>query len=378
MKTTLNPLSNSRLTWNAASSSPTSVWVAVAFLTMIAGSANAHGPDPDPRARPIAVGEGAPGALTGAIEVTNERERPVEIYIDGRFALEVRGRSTQLIDGVPNGIRVVSYAGLGRDSGSRWSTDRVEVRIDRRSSLRIAPLRGSAAIRNLSGVAMRVRLGDLELGVVAPGAELLTPALPAGRYTLVAAPVAMPRVKPQTQEVYVEAGEVARAELRAFAASLLVENPFRRRVEVFIDGVKVGRIERNSRGRIDRLDPGLVRIELRGEGRILATDTIELFPGREVQWAPQVARFGAIEFYNPTREAVRVTVGVDGFRLGAAQTRVVTNLPTGVVQIQLTTDDGRIVMHEATVMPGETQRFEIPRAWVTSPEDRPVVRPYPR
>ncbi|MBL8786438.1 MAG: hypothetical protein JNJ59_16165 [Deltaproteobacteria bacterium] len=370
MKTMLNPLSPARRSC--------STWVAVALLSVMAGTANAHGPDPDPRPRPIAPGEGAPGALTGAIEVTNERERPVEVYVDGRFAIEVRGRATQLIEGVPNGIRVVSYTGLGRDAASRWTTDRVEVRIDRRSSLRIAPLRGSVAVRNLSGVAMRVRIGDLDLGIVTPGAEVLSPALPAGRYALVAAPVGMPRAKPQTQEVFVEAGEVARAELRAFAASLVVENPFRRPVQVFIDGAKVGRVERNSRERIDRLDPGLVRIELRGEGRILATDTIELFPGREVQWAPQVARFGAVEFYNPTREWVRVTVGSEGFRLGPAQTRVVTNLPTGVVQVQLTTDDGRIVMHEATIMAGETQRFEIPRAWVTAPGDRPTVRPYPR
>ena len=79
-----------------------------ALLSTVAGAAAAHGPTPDDRPLPA-----LPGPLVGAIEITNERDRPVQIYVDGRFAVEVRPRTTDVIERVPNGVRLVSYMGGG-------------------------------------------------------------------------------------------------------------------------------------------------------------------------------------------------------------------------------------------------------------------------
>ena len=339
-----------------------------------AGAARAHGPDDVPPPREVA---GLPGPLVGAIEITNERDRPVQVYIDGRFALELRARTTDVVERVPNGIRLVSYAGMGRRDDDRWQTDRVEVREGRRAALRIAPLRGAAVIINQTGLRLHVIFDKIDLGMLDPGREVVTPPLPAGLYRLSAEPHGWARQRTQVQDVMIVPGEVVRAELRSFAASLVVDNPFPNKIGVWLDGQRVLRLDRFESGRLDHLEPGRARIELRRDGRVLASDLIELVPGRETRYAPHAVRHGALEVRNPTQQPVRVTIDeTNGFRLDPGAVRLIPELAPGVHTIQLTTDDGRIIKHETRIDPGETARFEVPQAWLT-PEPAPV-RPRPR
>ena len=346
-------------------------WALVALSSTVAGVATAHGPDD----RPIPE---IPGPLVGAIEITNERDRAVQIYVDGRFALEVRGRTTDVVERVPNGVRLVTYAGGG--NGPAWQTDRVEVREGRRAALRIAPLRGRAAIVNRSGIELHVMLDELDLGMLAPGRELTTPPLAARTYRLTAAPHDWDRSRPQEQEVTIIAGEVVRAELRPFFASLIVTNPFPHKVSVFLDGRRVDNIRRGDSERFGDLQPGRVRVEMRHEDRLVASDVVELATGRENYYAPPLTRFGALEVKNPTRQAVRIALeGGDadtGFRLEPGQVRLLREIEAGPLTIQLTTVDGRIVKHQTHIVAGETRRFEVPVAWVDYDEPAPV-RPRP-
>jgi len=240
--------------------------------TLIAGVGAAHAQSPHDRPPPLDL-PGLPGPLVGAIEITNERDRPVQVYIDGRFALELRPRSTDVIERVPNGVRLVSYAGMGRRDDDRWQTDRVEVREGRRAVLRIAPLRGLAAIVNATGTRLHVRLDKIDLGLLDPGRELLTPPLPAGTYRLAADPLGW-RHGPLVQDLRIVPGEIVRVELRAFAASLVVDNPYPNKIGVWLDGQRVMRLDRFESGRLEQLRPGRVRIELRRDGRVLTSDLI--------------------------------------------------------------------------------------------------------
>lgn len=330
--------------------------------------ARAHGPDERPV--PVQPGEPAnlPGPLTGSLEITNERDRPVQIYLDGRFALELRARSTDTLERVPNGVRLVSYVG---SDGARAQTDRVEVREGRRSSLRIAPLRGQVAIVNRAEVDMRVSLDEQDLGVLRVGRDLVTPPMPAGTYRLVAAPVGWKRAAPQAQEVVVIAGETVRAEIRPLAATLVVSNPFPRPVVVFIDGERTTRLGRLESERIPNLEPGATRVELRDDRRVLASETISLAPGRESYFAPQLVRYGSLEVRNPSRRAVRITLdGKSGFRLSPGASRTIGDLEAGRLVVQVTLDDGRIVKHDTDIVPGETQLFQVPLGWF-EPDYRP-------
>jgi len=349
----------------------TSVVLALAALLVTGGAASAQGPDDRPP--PI----DAPGPLVGSIEITNERDRPLQIYVDGRFAIELRARTTDTLERVPNGIRLVSYNGAGGRDAARWQTDRVEVREGRRASLRIAPLRGQVAIANRAEIDLQLMLGDIDLGVVKSGRELVSPPLPEGSYRLSAVPLGWARSKPQVQDVTIIAGETVRAEIRSFAATLVVSNPFPRRVTVWIDGERYTRLDRLESERIGRLQPGRVLAELRDNGRVLASEMVDLFPGRETYFAPQPIRYGALEVRNPTREPVRVTLdNSGGFRLAPGAVRAFDNLAAGPIVIQVTTEDGRIVKHQAQIIGGETNRFEVPYG-ITGPENVPV-RPRPR
>ncbi len=277
--------------------SPTSFTAILMALTLaLPAAAEARGPDD----RPPPVG--LPGPLVGAIELSNERDRPVAIYLDGRFAIEVGARSTTVLEDVPNGTRLVSYPVSHRGPEPRWQTDRVEVREGRRTALRIARLRD---------------------------------------------------------------------------ATLVVTNPFARKVGVWIDGHRATRLGRHESERIGGLEPGRVRVELRDDGRVLASDVVELYPGRESYFAPPLVRYGAVELVNPTRRAVRITLeerpggarlpgGLDaaGFRLAPGQRRVIGEIGAGALTIQVTTEDGRLIRHEATIVAGETTRFEVPYAWI--------------
>ena len=342
------------------------IWFTVMATMLMTGGASAHGPDD----RPPPTGEpaGLPGPITGSIEITNERDRSVQIYIDGRFVLELRARTTDTLERVPNGIRLVSYVG---SDGARAQTDRVEVREGRRASLRIAPLRGQVAIVNRAEVDMRVTLGEIELGVVRAGRDLITPPMPAATYRLVAAPIGWKRVAPQSQEVIVVAGETVRAEIRPLAATLVVSNPFPRAVVVFIDGQRVTKLGRLESERVQNLEPGPARVELRDDRRVLAAEVIDLAPGRESYFAPQLVRYGSLEVRNPSRRAVRITLdGKAGFRLSPGASRTIGDLEAGRLVVQVTLDDGRIVKHDTDIVPGETQLFQVPLGWF-EPDYRP-------
>lgn len=356
--------------------------IGAVFLMALAGLTSAAAAAPGDRPPPV----GLSGPIVGSIEISNERDRPVAIYIDGRFALEVGARRTEVISAVPNGIRLVSYAGAGHGEGLRWQTDRVEVRENRRAALRIAPLRGRVAIFNGARTEMRVSIDGTELGRVMPGREIMSPPIRAGRHQLTAHPIGWDRTPPQVQEIVIAPGEVTRAEVRAMAATLVISNPFRRRTAAFVDGRHVADLDRLESQRITGLRPGRVSVELRHRRRVLASEVTELVAGRETYFAPQLLRSGALELNNGTQEPVRITLVeqpggarlpqhmADGFRLDPGAARVVDDIEAGALVVQVTTRDGRIIKHETEIIAGRTARFDVPYAWLGEPAPRPRRR----
>jgi hypothetical protein len=347
-------------------------------LTLTFGGSALARPTPLPE-RPSEI----PGPLVGSLEISNERERPVQVYIDGTFAIELPPSTTRVLPDVPNGMRLVSYGerGEGRERGARgeaggYVTDRVDIRIDRRAAIRIAPLRGFISVRNTTGMNMRVSLGTLDLGLLAAGREVLSPAMPAGSYVLTAVPSAR-RLRPQTQDVVVRAGDTIAVELRPFTSSVVIDNPFPHPVNVFIvenGGKRVANIKRFESARLDDLDPGRVTLEMRQGGQRLAVGVIDLMPGAEQRWSPVAARVGQLEVINPSGSRVRVAIeGVDDFALNPGTSRVVTSVPEGPVNVRLTTAEGHTIVHEVIVVANRVERFEVPRAWLT----RTPVRPHP-
>lgn len=337
--------------------SKTLAWTLLAGLVLTGASASARGPEglPDDAQR-FAIGE-LRGPLTGSLEVTNERARPVQLYIDGRFAIEIAGRTTAVVPDVPNGLRLVAYG----DRDHRFQVDKVEVRIDRRSALRIAELRGVAIIRNASPSPLRVVLGDSDLGVLNPGAEVSSAPLMEGTYTLTSMPRDGRGILPRNERVTIRAGESTRVALAPFFALLTVRNPFPFDVSLFLDGQRIAKIDRFAEVRLDTLMPGHVRAELRGHHKGLVADVLDLDAGKLTRWDPQVARYGDLEVLNPGRFPVRIQLGtMAGFRLAPGESRFFSNLSAGPLQIQVTLDDGRVVVHPTEVRGGERGRFEVP------------------
>ncbi|MCC6619945.1 MAG: hypothetical protein IT385_01740 [Deltaproteobacteria bacterium] len=355
----------------------TLLWTLLMGLVTTATTASARPPYQPP---PIDVDEpgdllrdpGLGGALTGSIEISNERHRPMKVFVDGRFALEVGARATAIIPDVPNGVRLVAYG----DRRGAFEVDRVEVRIDRRAALRIAPLRGVAVIRNESGVPMRVRFGDDDLGVVQPGRELESAPLLSGVYTLSYVPQGR-GIAPRTERVTLEAGERTRIALAPFFAELVVRNPFPFDVNLFLDGKRVGKIDGRDELRLDALVPARVDAQLRKQGKVLAGATLDLDAGRLVRWDPPGPRFGDLEVVNPTRFPVRVQIGsMTGFVLRPGETRHFNNLDAGPTNIQVTLEDGRVVRHVLTIEGGERERFEVPRSQGDGVHQPAPVRPF--
>lgn len=343
-----------------------------AGLVLAATTASARGPvgEIDDGQR-FAIGE-LRGPLTGSIEVTNERNRLVQLYVDGRFALEIAPRSTAVLPDVPNGIRLVAYG----DRDHRFQVDKVEVRVDRRSSLRIASLRGIALIKNDSGIAMRVVFGDSDLGTLQPGQDISSPPLMEGTYTLTYQPRDAHGIPARNERVSIQAGETARVSLAPFFAALTVRNPFPFDVSLFLDGQRIAKLDRFAELRLDTLRPGHVAAELRAKhNKVMVANVVDLDAGRMTRWEPQVARYGDIQVVNPGRFPVRIQMGgMTGFRLGAGESRFFSNLDAGRIDIQVTLDDGRVVMHAAEIRAGERAVFEVPAGgWAPS---HPVpVRP---
>lgn len=313
------------------------------------------------RPTPVPPPASLPSPLTGSIEITNERQRPVEVYIDGTFALELPGLTTRTLPEIPNGVRLVSY-GNRRD----FQTDRVEVRIDRKVALRIAPLRGLVTVRNTSGLPMRITLDDIDLGVVAPDREVMSPELPAGTYVVTATPRER-GLRPQYQDVMVRPGETSLVTLRPLFAALRVDNPFPHQVNVFVDGRRETKVDRFASVVIPDLEPGRVSLEMRHRGERLVAEVLELSAGAEARWVPRPLRLGTLEVYNPTGSHVTVTLGEghEGFALKPGE-RKSTALEAGPVRVQLMTRDGKTVVHEVRVREGRTERFDVPRVWMAT------------
>lgn len=331
---------------------------------LAAGTASAR-PTPVPLPNGVRPGgeadpaKGIPGPLTGSLEITNERHRPVEVFLDGTFALELPALSTRILPDVANGVRLVTY-GNRRD----FQTDRVEIRIDRKVALRIAPLRGQVTVRNTSGLPMRITLDEFDLGVVAPDREVTSQPLPAGTYVVTATPRERAG-RPQIQDVLVQPGETSVVALRPLFASLRVDNPYPHAVNVYVDGSRETRLERLASLVIPDLVPGRVTVEMRQRGERLAGDTLELMAGTESRWAPRPLALGTLEVYNPTGSVVTVSLGRGAdFMLRPREHKAMT-VEAGQVQVQLTTRDGKSIVHDVRVRADQTERFEVPRVWVS-------------
>lgn len=322
-------------------------------LLSLASTATAYGPNNPPMGDDDTPRfEGAGRALVGSIECVNDRDRPAKIYIDGAFAAEVPAHARTVIPDVPNGVRLVSYRSGGR---RQWQTDEVNVGIDRRAMVRIAPLRGQALIHNRTGQTISVRLGSIEVGTVWPGADIESPVMPAGAYLLVAEPYRIKGIPGSTQNIIIRGGETTEVDVDPFVATLVVKNPFPFRVGLWVDNQRMGWIQEHGVERFTALQPGRARLELRKTGAPLATAVVDLDASREVVWdggvqptfelrpPPIQVALGEVEFVvtSGRRGAIRVELpGLTPFDLGRGESRVV-QLPEGSTTATIVTPGGR-------------------------------------
>ena len=267
--------------------------------------------------------------LDGSLTVVNDRFIPVSIAVDQEPLGIVAPKSVRRFADIPNGVRVVRVTSKGR----RAHVEHVSVGVSSVSTLKVAPQRGSASIKNDSSVKMRVALDGRTLGTVGPGRTLSTGLLLPGRYRVTAVPVARRWAKVAGQvdlPIFIQAGVENSAEVAPFLASVRVTNPIDRRVAIILDGKRVGTIKPRGQLVVDQQIPGAHRAELRTKGHTVASAALHLVSGEVRTWRPRVAQIGQLKLRNNTGR--RIGVAIDGRRQGIlepGEIRVFEDLPVG-------------------------------------------------
>jgi hypothetical protein len=282
--------------------------------------------------------------LDGRILIENQRHQPVTVSIDGeRMARLGPGEAREFRD-VPNGIRLVQV------DGARGADDRarVAVPVDGVAVYRVEALFGQAHIINDSGVRMRIVLDGRELGVAAPGQVVESWPLPPGTYSVEARPAdgryaGGPALK---QSFFIRRGEQPRVAVGAWHARLDVFNPFPFAANLWVEGERVAQLSPGETRVFARQVPGALRVELKRDGRLLASDTVRVAPGGDAMWRPIDVRRGDLRVGNRTGLRVRVSVdGQDHGELRDGDVRVFAGLDAGVHLVTLSVG-GRVIEQE--------------------------------
>ncbi|MFT7578552.1 MAG: hypothetical protein ACI9MR_000210 [Myxococcota bacterium] len=314
----------------------------------------------------------AHGPLTGEIEVTNDRFRPVTVWLDGQSVATLAPQARKVLRSVPNGVRVLEFAG----PRGRAQVERVTVRINKRVSYRVAPVRGQALIKNKSGVDVRLVLDGQDLGRLNTGANVSTGPMRPGTYELVAKPMGEFRgAPPMRRTIRISQGETQKVRLKHYLARVSVTNTARGPARLFVNGAPAGRVQPGASLSIADLAPGKVELSLRRRGDVLASTSMRLAPGGTAAWTPAIVRVGSLDVTNRSRRTVTVTVG--GQRIGAlmpGQSRVVSDLRPGSIRVIATTPGGRRVVTEERVVAGRVAAVDVNMrgAGIDSHRVRPV------
>lgn len=136
---------------------------------------------------------------------------------------------------------------------------------------------GKLVVRNQSGIAQQLTIGDRSFGLIRPGA-IKTLDLPAGRHVVTwtsAGRFAMTerevvRISPHEREVL---------RLTPATAALKVKNPYRFAVRLVVDGKRVGTIAPGATLSVSGLAPGRTEVELFRGNQKLEDQTMRLTRG---------------------------------------------------------------------------------------------------
>ncbi len=323
-------------------------------LTTIGGVAVA-GPGYGPANGP-SLDKAIAGPLVGKLKVRNDRMRPVTVYVDGERAVKLGPNESKVLRNLPNGVRQVSVAG----KRGPVETSRVRIGIGDTAKLRIAPRFGTASIINSSGLMLGMRLNGERLGKVYDGKRIDTGPLAPGPHTLVArAPNGGPTV---TKTIHVRPGQRETVRLAPMLGEVSVRNPFPFKVKVYIDDVRVAKLQPNQSTVITGRLPGATRIIMKKRRRVVASSSINVVAGARADFAPQVAMTGSVRVHNGARRPL--SVQLNGKNIGYLQpgaTKVVDRVSQGHVQVVGVSNSGRRITKTVYVQPYREALVELNR-----------------
>lgn len=193
---------------------------------------------------------------------------------------------------------------------------------------------GGVDISNELDQLMVVRLDDMEVGRLAPGAAMRIGDVPAGNHELAADAIGAGRS--QTVERFVSPGQFTRWTLRPEAGRVIVFNDSDDALLVSLNGSPYGRVEPEARKGFDGLVPGLWQLDavgIRSGWRRSVKFTLREGATESVLVAPPMA---VVVVDNGSGELVKVSVGgMKTESVGPGSTELLS-VPSGtrVVQIE--------------------------------------------
>ena len=303
-------------------------------------------------------------SLDGQIRIVNDRVVPIKVAIDGVPAGKVNGSESQVLVGVPNGVRLVTVSsGHGRDGNRHKHVERVSVPIDGTAKLRVRARLGMAHIRNDSGVTLRIKIDGVRTDTLRSGRHFRTEPLRPGAYTLIARPTDRGAANgvELKRKIEIRAGQVFDLRLPKWHATLAVTQSVGKRARVVLDGRPLGRVQRGERARFDGLSPGRHTLELRRRGETLAKATMYFEPGETSTWRP-IAPQGEIHVTNHRRRAV--TVRIDRERVttvAPGQTERIRRVRVGSHTVTVEHANGREIAHHVDVASASVVSLDIER-----------------
>lgn len=119
---------------------------------------------------------------------------------------------------------------------------------------------GKLVVKNKSGVAQRLTIGDQYLGLIPPGASKLI-VLAAGRHEVTWTSAGRFALT-ESEIVRISPNERETLRINAATAALKVRNPYRFAVRLVVDGKRIGTIAPGATLSVSGLAPGRVEVEL--------------------------------------------------------------------------------------------------------------------
>ena len=296
----------------------------------------------------IAPAASAATRLDGELIVENNRFRAATIYLDNVRKGKVAPREALLLRHVPNGLRLLRFDSPGLPA----RTVEVRVKPRQKANFLIKAELGTAAVRNRSGISMRIALNGRSVGVVANGERLKLGAMQPGHYRVTASPVESFGVKTPTiiRDLHVVAGARAKVRIGAYLGAIEVTNPFHERVSLFVNHRKVAKLGPRATMVLPNQVPGTHAMTLRFKRRVLAEGSLTVPVGATIAWKPQVRVRGKLRVTNVGRRPLRLEL--DGRRLGKlvpGETRTFVDLPLGLHNLTVSRNNGMVRTRQVNI-----------------------------